>query len=316
MLPDRWPDMKLIAIAANDFAPLETLRQAMPDVTIDAGTTASQVRSAAADADAILLAPRFGSVLTDLWNDLRNVRWIHTLAAGVESLPFDLLSRSRIIVTNSRGLYADALGEFAIAAMLWFAKDLPRLARNQADRKWEPYTVERLEGKTAGVIGYGGIGQAVGRRAEALGMNVIPVRRRQEFGDPTVEDVLRDAHYVVLSTPLTPLTRGLLSAERIGMMRSDAVLINVSRGAVVDEAALVAALVARRIRGAALDVFETEPLPREHALWSLDNVLISPHTADHTDDAHDRAMAFYIENLRRFRRGEPLENVVDKEARY
>ena len=134
----------------------------------------------AARADAVLLAPRYGASLTELWRELEHVRWIHTLAAGVEALPFDLLRRSNVIVTNSRGLYADSLGEFAVAAMLWFAKDLRRLVRNQEARRWEPYTVERLEGRTAGIIGYGGIGAAIGRRAAALGMHVLKVRRRQE----------------------------------------------------------------------------------------------------------------------------------------
>jgi phosphoglycerate dehydrogenase-like enzyme len=255
-------------------------------------------------------------VLVDLWRALANVRWIHTLAAGVESLPFDLLRRSNIVVTNSRGLYADALGEFAVAAMLWFAKDLRRMLRNQEAQTWEPYTVERLAGKMVGIIGYGGIGRAIGERATALGMRVVGVGRRQEFGDPTIDDVVAQADYVVLSAPLTPRTLRLMSRDRIARMKPTAVFINVGRGRTVDEEALVDALREHRIRGAALDVFDTEPLAPNHPLWRLDNVLISPHTADHTSDAHVRAMQFYLENLRRFRAGESLENVVDKIEQY
>ena len=213
-------------------------------------------------------------------------------------------------MTNSRGLYADALGEFVIAAMLWFAKDLRRLVRNQAARKWEPFDVEWLQGKTVAVIGYGGIGSAIGRRAEAMGMHVLPVRR--SAGD--VDDVIAKSDYVVLSTPLTPATHGLMNAGRIAKMRSHAVLINVSRGTIVDEHALIDALREKRIRGAALDVFETEPLPPDHPLWALDNVLISPHSADHTSDAHERAMRFFLENFRRYERGEKLGNIVDLDA--
>ena len=143
-------------------------------------------------------------------------------------------------------------------------------------------------------------------------MRVLPVRR----SEGSVDDVIVDADYVVLSAPLTPATRHLMNARRIANMRSTAVLINVSRGAIVDEHALVDALRARRIRGAALDVFEVEPLPAEHPLWTLDNVLISPHSADHTPNAHEGAMRFFLENLRRFERGETLENVVDLEAGY
>jgi phosphoglycerate dehydrogenase-like enzyme len=308
--------MRLVAIAPPSFEPLDALRREAPDLEILAEEDLQKLRPLMAGAEVLLLAPRHARLLTDLWRDLTGTRWIHTLAAGVEALPFDLLRRSDIVVTNSRGLYADALGEFAIAAMLWFAKDLRRLMRNQTARRWEPFEVERIEGKTVGIIGYGGIGQAVGRRAAALGMRVISVRRQQEFGDPTIEDVLSESHFVVLSTPLTPTTFRLLGRERLASMRSDAVLINVSRGQVVDEPALVEALQRNQIRGAALDVFETEPLPAESPLWALDNVLISPHSADHTADAHHRAMTFFIENLRRYQRGESLENVVDKEQGY
>ncbi|HET8774172.1 MAG TPA: D-2-hydroxyacid dehydrogenase [Thermoanaerobaculia bacterium] len=307
---------RLLVIAPPDFAPLDLLGREAPDVALSIGTESEQLRNDAAHADAVLIAPRYGALLTELWRDLGNVRWIHTLAAGVEFLPFDLLRRTDVVVTSSRGLYADALGEFAIAAMLWFAKDLRRMVRNQDARRWEPYTVERLEERTVGIVGYGGVGEAVGRRAAALGMRVLPVRRRQEFGEPTLDEVIAQSDYVVLSTPLTPGTYRLLSRERIAAMKPNAVLINLGRGATVDEDALLDALRNQRIRGAALDVFEAEPLPADHPLWQFDNVLISPHTADHTADAHVRAMQFFIENLKRFRAGESLQNVVDKHEQY
>jgi phosphoglycerate dehydrogenase-like enzyme len=308
--------MRLLVIAPRDFAALDVVRSDAQGVEIIAGDNADSLRDSASSADAVLLAPRSVPALTDLWRDLAKARWIHTLSAGVESLPFDLLRRSSIIVTNSRGIYADALGEFAVAAMLWFAKDLRRLIRQQAEHLWKPYPVERLEGATVGVIGYGGIGRAVARRAEALDMRVLPVRRRTELGDPSIDEVVAESDYLVVATPLTPATFRLISRERIGRMKPNSVLINVSRGAVIDEAALVDALRAKRIRGAALDVFEKEPLPPDHVLWTLDNVLIAPHSADYTADSHLRAMAFFVENLKRFQRGEPLENVVDKDEQY
>jgi phosphoglycerate dehydrogenase-like enzyme len=308
--------MHLLVIASPDFRPLELLRSEAPDVVLTVGTDVETLRRDAADVDAVLIAARYDAVIPGLWRDLGKVRWIHTLAAGVEALPFELLRDSDVTVTNSRGLYADALGEFAIAAMLWFAKDLRRLVRNQDKRHWEPYDVERLEGQAVGIIGYGGIGHAVGSRAAALGMRVIANRRQREHGDPTLEEVIAESSYVVMCTPLTPSTRRLMSRERIAAMKPEAVFINIGRGGTVDEEALVDALRNRRIRGAALDVFEVEPLPQEHALWQLDNVLISPHSADHTGDAHERAMSFFLENLRRFRAGESLENVVDKIEQY
>lgn len=292
---------RLAVIAPPDFRALALLR--------DAGISFSED---ATSADALLVSPRLLSKLRDVLADAKHVRWIHTLGAGVDTLPFDLLRNRDIVVTNSRGLYGDGLAEFVIASMLFFAKRLRKLMRNQDAHRWEPFEVEWLAGKTIGVIGFGGIGQAIGRRADAMGMRVLPVSRHA--GD--VDEVIAQSDYIALATPLTPHTRNLISAQRIARMKSNAVLINVSRGAIVDERALVDALRDKKIRGAALDVFETEPLPPDHPLWSLDNVLISPHSADHTTDSHDRAMRFFIENWRRFERGAPLENVVDLDAQY
>ncbi|HSP35434.1 MAG TPA: D-2-hydroxyacid dehydrogenase [Thermoanaerobaculia bacterium] len=294
--------MRLAVIADPSFPALPMLR----DAGISFFTTTDP--AALRDAEAILLAPRYEFVIRRL--DAPRLRWLHALAAGVETLPFDELRDRDVVITNSRGLYADALGEWVIAAILWFAKDLPRLARSKAEHKWDPFHVERLEGKSIGIIGFGGIGRAIARRAEAMRMNMITSRR--SAADPRAFE----ADYVVLSVPLTDETHNLMSAARIAKMKPHAVLINVSRGAVVDEEALVDALRNRAIRGAALDVFQEEPLPPDHPLWSLDNVLLSPHSADWTADSHERAMRFFIENWRRYERGEALENVVDKNAGY
>jgi phosphoglycerate dehydrogenase-like enzyme len=295
--------MRIVVAADPSFAALQVLRDSGIDFVVS--TEPETLR----ESEVILIKPRYGSLLRGI--DAPRLRWIHALGAGVETLPLDELRKSDVIVTNSRGIYADALAEFAIAAILWFAKDLRRLVRNQEARIWEPYTVERIEGQTIGIIGYGGIGRAVGRRAEAMGMRVIAVRRRS--GD--LNEALT-ADYVVLSTPLTPETRHLIDASRIARMKASAVLINICRGPVVDETALIDALRSERIRGAALDVFETEPLPPAHPLWTFDNVLISPHTADHASDSHERAMRFFLRNLERFWRKESLENVVDKDVGY
>jgi len=264
-------------------------------------------------ADVLVLAPRFGEMIRDVWPQAQHLRWIHSLGAGVEKFPFDLLRQSDVVVTNSKGVYADALAEFVIAAILWFAKDMRRLAENQATRKWVAVPVLRVEGTTMGIIGYGSIGAAIGRRAEGLGMRLLTARRS---GGVPIGELIAASDYIAVSTPLTSETRHLLNRDRIALMRPDAVLINVSRGAVVDERALTDALAARRIRGAALDVFEIEPLPADSPLWSLDNVLVSPHSADRTRDSPERAVAFFRTNLERFERGEPLLNGIDKEASY
>jgi phosphoglycerate dehydrogenase-like enzyme len=265
-----------------------------------------------ADAEVIVVAPRANAMLREVWPRARRVRWVHALAAGVDSLLFPELIASDVVVTNGRGVFADALGEFAVAAMLWFAKDLDRMRRNQRERRWEPFTVERLQGRTAGIIGYGSIGRAAGDRCAALGMNVLALRRTQS--DLTLDELLRRSDYVVVATPLTPSTRGMIGAAQLALLAPHAVLINVGRGPVVDEQALLAAL--PRIRGAALDVFEQEPLPPDHPLWSCENVLLSPHCADHTSDSHQRARQLFADNLGRYERGEALLNVVDKTAGY
>lgn len=297
--------MRVVALVAPTFNARVPASAIVHDV--------DALRRQLSGADVLVLAPRYGEMIRDVWNEARHLRWIHSLGAGVEKLPFELLRQSDVVVTNSRGVYADALGEFAIAAMMWFAKDFRRLIDNQTARKWEALQIRRLDGATLGIIGFGSIGQAVGTRGEALGMRVLGARRS---GGASVDDVIRQSDYVVLSTPLTPETRHLMNAERIALMRPDAVLINIARGAIVDEPALIEALTAKRIRGAALDVFETEPLPPDNPLWTLTNVLISPHSADRTRDSHERAVAFFEHNLGRFERGEPLENVVNKTSGY
>jgi len=255
------------------------------------------------DAEVIVVAPRSGPELRNVWHQAKRVRWVHSLAAGVETLLFPELVESDVTLTNGRGIFAPALAEWVLAAILHFAKDIPRLMRQ---RHWEPFTVERVEGQTVGIVGYGSIGREVAVRCAALGMHVVPFSRHQG----SLDEVLA-ADYVVVSTPLTDDTRGLIDPRR---MKPGAVLINVGRGAVVDEAALLQALPA--LKGAALDVFAHEPLPPTHPLWTFENVLISPHTADHTRDSHARAMQCFLDNLARYERGETLVNVVDKRAGY
>jgi phosphoglycerate dehydrogenase-like enzyme len=300
--------LRVVAIAAPEFASLPMLRAAIRDVVIS--NDVAVLRDALRDADVIVVAPREGRLLRELWPHAPRVRWVHALAAGVESLLFDELRASEVPLTNSRGIFADALGEWALAAMLFFAKDLRRLVRQQDAQRWAPFNIGALDGSTLGIVGFGGIGRAVARRAEAFGMRVVATRATP------LDELLAAADYVVISTPLTPETQRLIGVRELALMKTNAVLINLGRGAVVDEAALIDALRDRRIRGAALDVFESEPLAAGHPFWSMENVLLSPHCADHTDDAHDRTMAFFLENLRRFESGEALMNVVDKAKGY
>ncbi|KAF5840020.1 D-isomer specific 2-hydroxyacid dehydrogenase [Dunaliella salina] len=262
------------------------------------------------------------------WPHLSNVKWIHTLYTGLEQLSFSEAAQSNVIVTNSKGVYSSSLAEYALAACSWFAKDLPRLQRAKAERKWDPYEVEELRGKTMGVVGYGDIGQACARLARAFKMHVVGLRRRAELSEEEKQEGLVDAmytpsqltelmsqsDYVVMSTPLTPQTEKLVNAAAIAAMKPNAVFINIGRGKCVDEEALIKALKSRRIRGAGLDVFATEPLPTESELWRLDNVLISPHCADRTAEFQEEAMELFLTNVKRWLSHQPLQNVVDKAA--
>jgi phosphoglycerate dehydrogenase-like enzyme len=254
------------------------------------------------------------------------VRWVHSRSAGLDSVLFPELVQSPVALTNGSGVFSRSLGEFALAAMLFFAKDLARMRHNQHARRWEQFDVEELAGRTVGIVGYGDIGRAVSVRARALGMTVLALKRHApQTPDPLIEKffapaeiapLLRASDYVVVSAPLTPETHHMISDAAFAAMKPSAVLINVGRGPVVDQAALLRALEAKKIRGAGLDVFEQEPIPPGDPIWGFENVLVSPHCADHTHDWLDNAMGFFLAQYERFRKGEPLENVVKKHLGY
>jgi phosphoglycerate dehydrogenase-like enzyme len=255
------------------------------------------------------------------------LRWIHARSAGLDRVLVPEVVAHPAVLTNGRGAFSPALAEFTLAALLFFAKDLRRLVAQQAAGAWEPFDMERLEGRTVGIVGYGDIGRAVASRLRPLGVEVLALRRRPGLSaeDPLVKETFPPERLlelmalsdgIVVAAPLTPQTQGLVGREAIAAMKKTAVLVNVGRGPVVDEASLVEALERGRIRGAALDVFETEPLPAGHPLWRLPNVLVSPHCADNVPGWVDEAMRVFLRQLERFRRGEPLRDVVDKTAGY
>jgi phosphoglycerate dehydrogenase-like enzyme len=265
--------------------------------------------------------------LSDLLPRAPALRWLHSRSAGLDRVIVPELIASPAVLTNGRGVFSPALAEFALAALLFFAKDLRRLVDSQRAGSWDPFEMQALAGRTLGIVGYGDIGRAIAERARPFAMRVLALRRRPELsrGDPLVDEVLPQERLlelmarsddVAVAAPLTPQTLGLVGREAIAAMKSTGVLVNVGRGPVVDEGALVDALAEGRIRGAALDVFETEPLPPGHRLWTLPNVLLSPHCADHVPGWIESATRAFLDNLERFCRGEPLHNVVDKARGY
>ena len=262
----------------------------------------------------------------------RRLRWIHAPVAGVGHLLFPELVSSDIVLTNARGMSAGTIAEHVVAVTLALYRKLPQAFRAQEERRWAqdeiatPPACRMIAGSNALVIGLGAIGLAVARALSALGACVTAVKRRVTDEDPPgvaaiyapekLCELLPEAALVVVAAAETKETQHLIGSDELAAMRHDAVLVNISRGTLIDESALVAALSAGAIGGAALDVFEEEPLPADHPLWTFPNVLITPHTAGFRPDHWDAAVAMFAENLRRFEAGQPLLNVVDKKAGY
>jgi len=258
------------------------------------------------------------------------LEWLHQRGAGIDAISTPKLIASRVVLTNGSGNHATNIAEHVLGMMLAFARQLPALVLAQQERRWQPPRVDtlfELSGQTLAVIGVGALGEAVAVRAAALGMNVVGVRRSTEpqplppgvatmLSSERIDIALRDADHVVITLPLTAQTRGLFSADRLAAMKRGAHLYNVGRGAIVDQASLLASLRSGHLAGAGLDVTDPEPLPADSALWAEPNVLITAHSSGLTPRSFERYRALLLENMQRFCRGETLLNVVDKRRGY
>jgi len=317
-----------VLVVTNPKEPYPPLMEQMPNyVHVTRGDTAEAFRDVVEDAHVIYNWGAKRDVLEQLLRETPKLQWIHSRSAGLDSLLFPELVESPVPLTNGRGVFSQSLGEFVIAGILYFAKDFRRMIRNQEAGRWEQFNVQEISGQTMGIIGYGDIGRACAWRAKALGLRVLALRRRpeQSAGDPYVErvygfdgmeEMIRQCDYVVAAAPLTAETKSLVGTKAFAAMKPSAVVLNVGRGPVIDETAMLQALQTGKIRGAALDVFTVEPLPEGHPFYSMQNVLLSPHCSDNTQDWLEQAMLFFYRNLDHFQKGEPLENVVDKRSGY
>ena len=317
----------VIFISKPDLPHLAVLNELPQSARVVIGNSVEDLQAAVPEANVIVNGNFSSQPFQTIFPLAKRLRWVHSLSTGVESTVYPPLIESPIPLTNAKGVFRESLSEFCIGAMLYFAKDLRRMIRNQMAGRWEPFDIEMLKGATLGVVGYGEIGRASAELAHAFGMKVLAVRRRTSMSqdDPLVDKVyaqdrlqnmLADCDYILVAAPNTPETRGMIGAPEIAQMKKTAVIINVGRGPVIVEAALIEALETRRIKGAALDVFDQEPLPEGHPFYKLENVLVSPHCADHTADWVHRAMWKFVENYRLFESGQPLDNIVDKKAGY
>jgi phosphoglycerate dehydrogenase-like enzyme len=283
--------------------------------------TADQLAEALDGAQVLFLWDFFSSALEDAWHAAGSLEWIHVAAAGVDKLLFQDLRDSGVVVTNARGIFDRPIAEFVLAGMLAFAKDLPGLLSLQRERTWRHRETERLESGRALIVGTGAIGREIARVLKALGLQVAGAGRTArsddaDFGDVYASSelaaVVGDFDWVVMVAPLTEETLHLIDAAVLQAMKPTARLVNVGRGACVDTDALVAALQSGAIAGAALDVFETEPLPADHALWAMDNVIISPHLSGDARGWLPQLAGQFADNFDRYIRQQPLENMIDK----
>jgi phosphoglycerate dehydrogenase-like enzyme len=273
-----------------------------------------------------------------------NLKWVQLYSAGVDHLIGHPIMRSNVMITTSSGIHAVPIGEFAVMMMLALARRLPPMFRMQNRSEWPAQRTKRfagseLRGKTLGIIGYGSIGREAARIAkQGFGMRILAMTRtgrktdlgyiQRDTGDPEgkIPDAwfrhrhllkqLRESDFVLVTAPLTNETRNMIGEAEFSAMKPDAYIVNVARGGVIDQDALVRALKEHRIAGAGLDVFATEPLPLRSKLWKLENVIITPHVSGGTPNYNDRAVDLFIDNLSRYLNGASLLNLVDKSMQY
>ena len=283
-------------------------------------TDADGLAQALDGARALFLWDFFSSAVRDAWPHASSLEWIHVAAAGVDTLLFDDLAESDVVVTNARGVFDRPIAEFVLGAILAVAKDLHRSHDLQAACTWEHRETRTIRGETALVVGTGSIGREIARLLRAVGMEVRGAGRTARSGDPDFGAVVPSAElaehvgwadHVVVVAPLTDATRGLVDASVLAAMKPTGHLVNVGRGPIVVEEALVDALVDGTISAATLDVFETEPLPADHPLWTAPGAHLTPHMSGDAVGWTDTLARQFVDNAQRWLDGEPLQNVVD-----
>jgi phosphoglycerate dehydrogenase-like enzyme len=317
------PVVVVVGAPADDPPP--GLDAAQPLAELRTAWNADALAGAIADADALFAWGARRAWLEAVFDRGERLRWIQSASDGVDGLLFPALIESDVEVTNARGVFDDAIAEWAIAAFCAFATGLHRSITDTIAGRWVGDRARRrVAGSTLCVIGPGPIGRAAARRARDLGMRVTAVGRsaREDELLGTVHDpseisvALADADFVLDALPLAPGTERFVDAEVVAAMKEGAIFANVGRGRTVDQAALVDALRAGHLGGAALDVFEEEPLPPDSPLWTLPNAIVSPHVCGDVAGWEEEVVGVFVDNLGRFVRGEPLRNRVDKAAGF
>jgi len=298
------------------------LRAISDTLVVDRSDSRDDAIQRAGEAE-IVFAGHFSDAL---WKNAPGLKWVQSGGAGIEQFMTPNFIASPIVLTNAAGVYAVPIADHVMAFVLHFCRGFHRMLRNQIGRHWSHDTEpDELIDKTIGIVGLGGIGTEVARRAKAFGMRVIATRRRPELPSEFADEVrgadglhwlLAESDYVALCSALTQNTHKLIGEEELKRMKPSAYIINIGRGGLIDEPALMAALNANEIAGAGLDVFAEEPLPIDSPLWDMPQVLVTPHASGSSPRSHERLMDLFSENVRRYVSGEPLLNVVDKREGY
>jgi len=300
---------------------VERIQSCLPEIDIRKSSDPRVLLSEIRDAE-VLLAGRFNS---EMFAVAEKLRWVQAVAAGVDRFLFDNFVSSGVILTNARGVHPAQVSDHALALVLAFSRKLDKFMRSQFEKKWTRLECEELQRKVIGIVGLGAIGREIARKAKCFGMKVVALDKNvatpPSFVDgllkpPALPTLLRQSDFVVLSVPLTKETEGLIGERELTAMKRDAILINVSRGRIVQEEALVKALKENKIGGAGLDVFEKEPLPSSSDLWAMENIIVTPHVAGSTPHYWSRVCDIFCENLKRYASGQPLINMIDKKAGY
>jgi phosphoglycerate dehydrogenase-like enzyme len=315
--------MKIIIPNLNE-EDLNTVRAIAPDVNFVVSASAEETQREIEDADAIFEH----GVSPEMIRRAKKLRWIQRGGVGVEGLMFPELVNSDIVLANARGTTGINIAEHVMALILAFSRTINILVKRQMDKVWESRAnlpVIEIAGETLGILGLGSIGLQVAKRAYAFDMRLLAVDATQTEKPDYVEslwrldrlhEMLEQADFVSICCPLTPETEGMMSSAEFRVMKPTAFLINIARGKIVHQPALIEALRAGELAGAGLDVTNPEPLPKESPLWEMDNVIITPHHAGQSPKAPRRVFELFCENLKRFVAGEPLINVVDKTRGY
>lgn len=330
--------MKLVLHPEVEAARLARLAAASAPMRVVNCASEAEAVAEIADADGF-----FGKLTPAMLAAARQLRWVQSPTASLEHYIFPALAAHPLQLTNMRGLFHDNIADHVFGCMLCFARNLHIYIRQQQRRQWKPYGGRKqgqsfrsgpavttgidlshttLAGSTLGVVGLGSIGSEIARRGVCFGMRVVavdsdprhaPAGVTGPWGTDRLDDLLAESDYVVIAAPHTPDTEGLFRSDKFALMKSSSVLINIGRGVIVNLNDLCSALDEGEIGGAALDVYEVEPLPAEHPLWSHENVILTPHIAGHSPAIAERHLEVLLDNAGRFVRGEPLRNVVDKQ---